>query len=690
MNFNDYLSEEPIDLGSVAKIDLYTAFYKIAKNPILLETCIPGGISLLVWDPVAIVSVRNGAVKIDATDEISSLRTTDAKDVPSYLQGLVDKFSFRDFDVSTDDHPFIGGFVGFVGYEWMVKQEISAKQTEEGVQDLWFGLYDRAIVWDKTNRARLVAVPKIDGISIETVKEQFRSALKSATTLHHQPECPAEVNLIYDFQKEDYVKGVRDVKRLIRSGDVYQADIAQRIRTTYVEPSLLYERLVKLNPSPYSGIMSAGDFTIVSASPESLLKVQRDRGGRRIVSTRPIAGTRPRASGIRDSYMERSLRRSTKENAEHTMLVDLSRNDIGRVSTPGSVEVSELYTVERYSHVMHLVSEIKGEVMESVGISELFRSLFPGGSITGTPKIRSTEVISDIEPVPRGGYTGSMGYISLDGSMDFNILIRSIFFPAHKNETHLYAGSGIVQDSNPDREWEETRSKAAALIEAIKGLDHGGFSWSPPRIVSSWKPVPVSAQFSGARVILIDNYDSFTYNLVQYLRTLGAEVMVFRNDSITVSELKRKDPTHILISPGPGVPIDAGVSIDAIRAFRNYPILGVCLGHQAIVEAYGGTLKRAKLPMHGKTSRVIRTENLRSGDILSGMPKDFLVGRYHSLIAERVPPELMVTARTIQGEVMAIRSRDFQTFGVQFHPESILTPDGFKIVSNFLSAKKAR
>lgn len=685
--------EERVNIGTTSLGDLNAAFRKSGNSPALLETCVPGGISILAWDPVAVVSIENGLVKLRTREEMPLPSAPSSPDrVPHYLQAVVDNYRVNNTGSLPCKFPFLGGFVGFVGYEWMVRQEITARPTEKGVPDMWFGLYDRAVIVDESGLARILAVPRINGISLDTVKNQLKAAMTNAGREERNriPDSGIQARLIHDFPKDEYVKGVLEVKHAIRSGEVYQVDIAQRIRTARMDPDMLYERLRKLNPSPFSGMLSADSFTIVSGSPERLLGVRTDSRGRRTVSTRPIAGTRLRDSGIHDKQFERALRKSPKEIAEHTMLVDLSRNDIGRVAIPGSVEVSELYTVERYSHVMHLVSEVKGLIPESRGVPELFRALFPGGSITGTPKIRSTEIISDIEPVPRGAYTGSMGYISLDGSMDFNILIRSAYFPSNSKEMHLYAGSGIVQDSNPEREWKEIRAKASALVEAASGMEGGGAPWMPPHITSSWKPEPVSKKFDGTRVLLIDNYDSFTYNLVQYLYTLGAEVMVFRNNEASISELKNTEPTHVLISPGPGNPKKAGLSLEAVKAFSDYPVLGVCLGHQSIIEAYGGTLKRARLPMHGKTSEILRTDEYNESDILHGMPGKFMVGRYHSLIADEVPPELVVTAQTGNEEVMAIRHRDLPTFGVQFHPESILTPNGVRILSNFLSMDKVR
>jgi anthranilate synthase/aminodeoxychorismate synthase-like glutamine amidotransferase len=367
------------------------------------------------------------------------------------------------------------------------------------------------------------------------------------------------------------------------------------------------------------------------------------------------------------------------------MLVDLSRNDLGRVSVGGSVEVDELFTVERYSHVMHLVSNVRGRLREDVGVPELFKALMPGGSVTGTPKIRATEIISSVEPIPRGAYTGSLGYLSLGGSMDFNLLIRSAFFPGGGPDVHLYSGSGIVQDSKPSREWRETREKAAVLVEALQGLKTRGYPWAPPRPCSAWHAPQVPATFPKSRVLLIDNYDSFTYNLVQYLSALGAEVTVVRNDGATLAELKRSRPTHVVISPGPGRPADSGLSIPVIRAFEGVPLLGVCLGHQAVAEAYGGTTIASLRPVHGKASPVKRVFPRLKTDLLKGLPPVFLAGRYHSLVVGEVPSSLVVTARSEGGEVMALQHRKHPTFGVQFHPESLITDHGMDILANFLA-----
>lgn len=677
--------ESRIGFADVSRV--FPALEKNLRGTVLLETPTPGGNSILVWDPVATIAVYSDSVDVQ-THEGVMLPPLPVRpsDVPQFLQETLSRYHVDTTEDESITLPFIGGFIGFVGYEWAAGQEGISNGNEPGVPDMWFGLYDRALVMNQRNEVFLISIHSMRSASTEDVRRQLYGIISRNIISNPVDAGAKDLNFSYDFPRDKFENGVREIRRSIRSGDVYQVNIAQRIRSQKVDPWYLYSKLKSVNPSPFSGILSTGDFTIVSDSPERVLRVDPEIKGERWVSTRPIAGTRPRGPGDQDIRNERALKTSPKERAEHTMLVDLSRNDLGRIAKSGSVEVDELLTIERYSHVMHLVSNVRGKLSRSAGIPDVFRAMLPGGSVTGTPKISANRVISEIEPVPRGAYTGSLGYISLNGSMDFNILIRSAYYPAKSKEMHVYAGSGIVQDSVPSREWAETREKAKAMLETIQNAVPSGYSWTPPNVHSSWKPPHFTPRFSEAKVLLIDNYDSFTYNLVQYLSALGAKVSVIRNDEATLSELKACNPTHVVISPGPGKPENSGISIPAIIAFQGIPTMGVCLGHQAIIEAYGGSLVRSHLPVHGKISKMNRIMHDGLSDMLNGLPSRFQAGRYHSLIAEDVPDSLLVTAITDDGGVMAVQHKSFPTFGVQFHPESILTPQGIRIFSNFLSS----
>ncbi len=328
----------------------------------------------------------------------------------------------------------------------------------------------------------------------------------------------------------------------IRAGWVYQVNLSHRFHfdNQGLEPLSLYQALRHYNPSPFMGLFEGDDYAVVSGSPERLFSVTPLASSNRRVTTRPIAGTRARGKTAKeDARLEQDLRTSIKERAEHVMLVDLLRNDLARVCKPGTVEVTEAFTVERYSHVMHLVSEVQGKTKKS--LKDIFASIFPGGTVTGAPKESVMQTICDLEPVARGAYTGSLGYISGQGT-DFNMLIRSFTFA--KDKTFFSAGGGIVIASNPEREYIETQNKAQALLLAL-GQGKQGQKPKAPVKDSSWKPPKPKAK-TKARVLFLENHDSFSYNIIDYLSALGAKV--------TVVEHHHKpdlgNATHIIIGQG--------------------------------------------------------------------------------------------------------------------------------------------
>ena len=265
------------------------------------------------------------------------------------------------------------------------------------------------------------------------------------------------------FGKEAFESAVRRIQQYIGAGDVFQVNLSlRRSKQVAVTPEELYEWLRLVNPSPYMGFMRCPDFQLVSGSPELLVEL---RDGR--LATRPIAGTRRRGrTSEEDEAMERELLTSEKERAEHIMLVDLERNDLGRISRYGTVKVQELMVIERYSHVMHLVSQVDGELAEGKDAFDVIAAAFPGGTITGAPKIRTMEIIEELEPTRRGPYTGSLGWIDYSGNMEFNIIIRTM--TVRDGIVHIQAGAGIVIDSIPEREYYESLSKAKALWKAIQ------------------------------------------------------------------------------------------------------------------------------------------------------------------------------------------------------------------------------
>ncbi|MCC7202599.1 MAG: anthranilate synthase component I family protein [Nitrospirae bacterium] len=269
-----------------------------------------------------------------------------------------------------------------------------------------------------------------------------------------------------NLTKKEYIDMVKRCKEYISAGDIFQANLSQRLSAHIrgIDPLSLYRVLREVNPSPFSAFFDAGDFQLVGSSPERLVRLQDG-----IVETRPIAGTRPRGDDtLINGILQKELLSDEKERAEHIMLVDLVRNDIGRVCRFGSVCADEFMVLEPYSHVMHIVSNVTGEMRDDRDVFDLIGAVFPGGTITGVPKIRCMEIIDELEPTARGPYTGSLGYISNTGDMDFNIIIRT--FVIRDGWAHVQVGAGIVADSDPVREYNETLYKAEALIKTLELL----------------------------------------------------------------------------------------------------------------------------------------------------------------------------------------------------------------------------
>ncbi len=275
-----------------------------------------------------------------------------------------------------------------------------------------------------------------------------------------------------DFAKADYIAAVEKAKRLIEAGDFMQVQVGQRIKKRYTEsPLSLYRALRSLNPSPYMYYYHFGDFHVVGASPEILVRQEQVAEGQKI-TIRPLAGTRPRASSPEaDKAVEHELVNDPKERAEHVMLIDLARNDIGRIAKTGTVKVTEAFAVERYSHVMHIVSNVEGVLLDGMTSMDVLKATFPAGTLTGAPKVHAMEIIDQLEPTKRGLYGGACGYLSYAGDMDVAIAIRTGII---KDQTlYVQAAAGVVADSVPELEWKETEAKARALLRASELVEEG-------------------------------------------------------------------------------------------------------------------------------------------------------------------------------------------------------------------------
>ena len=295
------------------------------------------------------------------------------------------------------------------------------------------------------------------------VLARIRADLQRARTLS-PPAWPGPAGEALEEDPARFIEAVRMAREYIVAGDIFQANLSRAWQARLppgADPAALYARLRQSNPGPFAGLARWGAHAVLSSSPERLLSVQDGR-----VETRPIAGTRPRgASSVADAALERELIAHPKERAEHIMLIDLERNDLGRICRPGTVEVSEMMVLESYAHVHHIVSNVRGELAEGIGPGAAIRAVFPGGTITGCPKVRCMQIIQELEAGPRGAYTGSMGWLGRDGALDLNILIRTMELAPGK--VRFRAGAGIVFDSVPELELAETRAKAKGLVLAL-------------------------------------------------------------------------------------------------------------------------------------------------------------------------------------------------------------------------------
>jgi anthranilate synthase component 1 len=376
---------------------------------------------------------------------------------------------------------FVGGAVGYLGYEVVryFERLPSPEADPLGMPESVFLFCDTLLVFDHLrHKIKVVSHARLDGNTsraydaavqrIERLVERLHRPLPMEASLRPRPT-PGKTAIEANMPQEAFEDKVRKAKQYIHEGEVIQAVLSQRwSRKSKAPPFDIYRALRSINPSPYMYYLSLGDSHIIGASPELLVRVEEG-----VVDTHPIAGTRPRSLDTqRDQELEEELRTDEKERAEHIMLVDLGRNDIGRVSQPGTVQVTQLMEVERYSHVMHLVSHVAGKLKPELTCYNALRACFPAGTVSGAPKIRAMEIIAELEPDKRGPYAGAVGYFSFDGNMDTAITIRTIVLK--DGVASVQAGAGIVFDSVPEREYQECRHKAQALIRAIEEAEGGG------------------------------------------------------------------------------------------------------------------------------------------------------------------------------------------------------------------------
>ncbi len=450
-----------------------------ACDPFLLYKTLPSNISRVLLES-ARTGDSSGHLSIIASRPFKTLVFSKPdlarKDPWQRLRSTLKKYDTK----AQQPYPFTGGAMGYISYECkdLIEKCLSTRAPHKNLPPLFhFSFFDHAVIVDHLNNETQLVISDGYRISPARTKELInyysskfadinqKKAMVELTSLQKKRR-HSSAQIECSFDSRSFQIAVKKAKRYIKRGDVFQVNLAQRLRFPLKESAAaIYERLRALNPSPFFGLYDAGRFQILSGSPERLLKLED-----RLLETRPIAGTRARGKNeVADQKVAQDLILNPKERAEHVMLVDLERNDMGRVAEFGSVEVNELMTLENYSHVKHIVSNVRAVLRKELDAVDALQAFFPGGTITGAPKIRSMQIIDELEPVRRGPYTGSLGYLSFSGNMDMNILIRSLVI--QDGFASLHVGAGIVADSDPRKEYEETLYKAEAVLCAVFGAD---------------------------------------------------------------------------------------------------------------------------------------------------------------------------------------------------------------------------
>lgn len=481
----------PVYREIVADVDTpVSAFLKLGDTDtaFLLES-VEGGerlgrYSFLGSDPYLVIYFKDGVLATYALGSLKMLRVGDPLEA---LKGILDGYEAA----TVPGLPaFYGGAVGYLSYgASRYFERLPTQATDDlGLPDMMFMLTDIVLVFDHVeHKIKVVANAHVGGTGVEEAYEKAceridalidkllaappsvplgQTTVTSPGLPTHLEQAAASDGLSSTMSREDFIAKVDRAKEYIRAGDIFQVVVSQRFSMPVEsDPFDVYRVLRSINPSPYMYFLKDRDVHLIGSSPEPLVKVANGQA-----VTRPIAGTRPRGrTGEEDAGLEHELLADEKERAEHIMLVDLGRNDLGRVCRPGTVEVDDLMFVEKYSHVMHIVSNVVGELADGKTAFDVLKSVFPAGTVSGAPKIRAMEIIDELEPTQRGPYAGAVGYISYGGSLDSCITIRTIV--VKKGRAYVQAGAGIVADSVPETEYVETFNKAKALLSAVETAD---------------------------------------------------------------------------------------------------------------------------------------------------------------------------------------------------------------------------
>lgn len=433
--------------------EIYTIF-KDEKDSFILDSAMDpkklGRYSFISCNPFKVLKLKNSSK--NPLDELK-------KELSIYKS------------INDTDLPFIGGAVGYLSYDLGNYMECLPRTAKDdaNVYDLYFGFYNFVIVIDHLKRKTYIATPNIDikneKIIINKIEEKIKhSEASGINSICYESKVVNPIKLDSNFTKEEFKNAIKKVRNYIRQGDIYQANLTQRFSgKTDLSSYELYRDLRRISPAPFGAFLNFECTNILSNSPERFIKCIDKK-----IETRPIKGTRPRGENKEeDLLLQEELKNSEKDRAELLMIVDLERNDIGKISKIGTVKVPELFIIEPYANVNHLVSTVTGELSNDKDSIDVIKATFPGGSITGAPKIRAMQIIDELEPTQRNIYTGSIGYIGFNGDMDLNIAIRTII--KQNEKVYFQVGGGITWDSNPEDEYKETLDKAKSIMKALRG-----------------------------------------------------------------------------------------------------------------------------------------------------------------------------------------------------------------------------
>jgi anthranilate synthase len=573
--------------------------------------------------------------------------------VMSLVRDLVAAFA-------ASDDPLLGLYGAFA-YDlvFQIEDLVQKRPREKDQRDIVLYVPDRLLAYDRaTGRGVVISYDFAwKGKSTQSGRETSESFYARTPRQGFADHAPGE-----------YQATVETARAAFARGDLFEAVPGQLFAEPCERsPAEVFQRLCRINPSPYGALMNLGDGEfLVSASPEMFVRSD----GRR-VETCPISGTIARGvDAIGDAEQIRQLLNSEKDEFELNMCTDVDRNDKARVCVPGTIKVLARRQIETYSKLFHTVDHVEGMLRPGFDALDAFLTHAWAVTVTGAPKLWAMQFVEDHERSPRRWYAGAIGCVNFDGSINTGLTIRTIRMKHGLAEVRV--GATCLFDSDPAAEDRECQVKAAALFQALRG--------DPPKPLSAFAP---DATGSGKHVLLIDHDDSFVHMLADYFRQVGASVTVVRYVH-ALDMLKQRRWDLLVLSPGPGRPEDFKIGKTIAAALdRKLPIFGVCLGVQAIGEYFGGQLGQLIQPAHGRPSRV----QVRGGRLMRSLPNEIVIGRYHSLFVERdsMPEVLDVTASTEDGVAMAIEHKILPVGGVQFHPESLMSLSGdigLRIVEN--------